>query len=676
MGRRRKGGVSQKTCRCIVFNAFGLKATTVSAWSEFVRLYTRYYFGRMMLRVVAFFFFVCFALNISAQSSDTIHSIEGVEITAEKMSAFSAGIKIEKIDSTVLSIRQGSNIATLLSETSPISLRSYGPGGISTLSVRGTNSAHSGIFWNGINLNQPNLGMTDLSRISSFEFSDISLQSGGASSLLGSGVIGGSLHLANKMKFSTPTRATLWMSGSDAGKSAGALKISAGNNRLAYVGSSSVEWNRNNFRYQDFSGNNTRLEHALVKSVSTIHEAQYILNSKQRLSAGLWYQQTYREIPPTMTMTSSDQLQSDRAIRSTLQWSYAGKNQSFIVRSAFIDEKEHYKSENLGIDARYHLNTLQSEFEYKRYLNKHYTLGAGITANLVYADVPYYNGVKNQPGGALWMALAYSLSPEGIKAVVNLRQDVTKGYKVPFCPSVHAEVPLTSRISTSFGISRNFRVPTLNDRFWIPGGNPDLKPENSWNFEAGATWDLPELELFQSEISLAFYNLLIDDLIQWVPGNAGIWSPVNVQKVWSRGMELSSKTDWKLAGFKGYFKLGYNYSPSTFRNTIPGENSDTDKQLIYIPVHKVNETFYVVKGAYYAMFSYTLTGKRFVQSDNAKALPSYTTLDFYTGWTFKAEKFSFRLQAEIHNVLNTTYQSVQYYPEPGRTFSLNLLISN
>lgn len=223
----------------------------------------------MVSRVIVFFIFICLGSKISAQRYDTIQTIDVFEIKTDKISSFSAGLKIQKIDSTALSIRQGSSIATLLSEQSPVFVRSYGPGGVSTLSVRGTNSSQSGVFWNGLNLTQPNMGMTDLSRISSFEFSDVSLQSGGASSLMGSGVIGGSLQLSNAMKFSTPTQSSVLLAGSTIGKTTGGVKLNCGNNRLAYSGSLMGEWSPNNFKYTDYSGNRVPLEHALVKSVST-----------------------------------------------------------------------------------------------------------------------------------------------------------------------------------------------------------------------------------------------------------------------------------------------------------------------------------------------------------------------------------------------------------------------
>ncbi|MFN8134854.1 MAG: TonB-dependent receptor [Bacteroidales bacterium] len=629
----------------------------------------------MKLRVAFFSLFLCVVLKISAQVADSTRLLGAVEIKADRISAFATGIKIEKIDTTTLSIRQGASLAMLLNEQTPIILKSNGPSGTSTMSMRGTNSSQSGVFWNGINLQQPNMAMTDLSRISTFEFSDIVIQSGGASALLGSGVIGGSLQLSNKMHYLTPVRVSALMSAGSFGNANGGLKLSAGSKHLAYAGSLSGTWNNNNFKYTDFYGNRVTIDNSLVKSASSVHDLEYLINQHQKLKAAVWYQVTDRQIPPTMTMTSSDQQQWDQAIRSMLQWSYTGMHQSFIVRSAFVDEKEHYQSETANIDAFYHINTLQADFEYKRYLGKRFTLGSGTTAHIIKGEVANYNGIQYQPEGSVWAAFSFSALNQGITAVLNLRQDFSKGYQVPFCPSFSTHFPVSKNVAINFSTSRNFRVPTMNDKYWIPGGNPDLKPESSWNIETGAEFKLHTGGVFSSKINVDLYSLMIENMIQWVPGNAGLWSPQNEQKVWSRGMEISSRSDWKYAGFNGYFRFGYNYTPSTYMEAASGQADIVDKQVIYIPLHKIQETFYFARNACYSLFSFSMTGKRYVQSDNSSSLPAYSLFDVYAGTILKSRKTSFRLQAEIHNVLNTEYQSIQYYPEQGRSFIISLLIT-
>ena len=34
-------------------------------------------------------------------------------------------------------------------------------------------------------------------------------------------------------------------------------------------------------------------------------------------------------------------------------------------------------------------------------------------------------------------------------------------------------------------MARSYRAPTLNERYWVPGGNPALLPEAGWGSEAG-----------------------------------------------------------------------------------------------------------------------------------------------------------------------------------------------
>lgn len=630
----------------------------------------------MKQRVAGIFLFFISAIAVKAQMLDSVQSLAGVEIFAGRKTVFSTGMRIEKFDSTTLSVRQGTSIATLLAEQTAVSIRSYSPGGIATLTLRGTNSTQSGVFWNGINLEQPNMGMTDLSRISSFEFNDITLQSGGASALLGSGVIGGSLHLSNSLKYSTPLISAVMLNIGTAGKIGGAVKISAGSRKAAYTGSLFLERNKNNFWYTDLSGDRVRLDHALAESVSSVHQVEFLLNQQQKLSAGIWYQETDRQIPPTMTMSQSTQHQWDRAVRSSLSWSYTGSNQSFFVRTAYIDEKERYSNKDANIDTLYHLNTYKAEFEYKRSLGTSFSLGSGITGNMVKADVPYYQHIEYQPGGALWLAVAYTDLKSGIRTVLNIRKDVSEGYKVPLSPSLGTEVPLSELFSVHASLSRSFRVPSMNDKYWIPGGNPNLKPEESWNLQAGLDLTLNKSKLFNSKINLDVYALWIDNLIQWVPGEYGIWTAQNVQKVLSRGVEVSSKTDWKYASLKGYFKLGYNFTPSVYKGTSFGETEILGNQLIYIPLHKVQETFFFGWDTYYAMFTYSVTGKRYVQSDNQNSLPAYSLLDAYAGTSMQYKKLSFRLQIECRNIFNASYQSVLYYPEPGRAYSVSLIIIN
>ena len=88
------------------------------------------------------------------------------------------------------------------------------------------------------------------------------------------------------------------------------------------------------------------------------------------------------------------------------------------------------------------------------------------------------------------------------------------------------------RLKASVG--RAFRLPTFNDRFWQPGGNPALRPERAWTADAGffiqGRYGTAEVTAFLSRVR---------DQILWAPTRAGYWAPENARRVRTRGVEAS-----------------------------------------------------------------------------------------------------------------------------------------
>ena len=79
--------------------------------------------------------------------------------------------------------------------TQPIYIKDYGPGGIANLTMRGGSSQQVELFWNGMSINSPTLGLTDVSLVPTAFFSEASVHRGSASLLDGIGGTSGALHL-------------------------------------------------------------------------------------------------------------------------------------------------------------------------------------------------------------------------------------------------------------------------------------------------------------------------------------------------------------------------------------------------------------------------------------------------------------------------------------------------
>jgi vitamin B12 transporter len=107
------------------------------------------------------------------------------------------------------------------------------------------------------------------------------------------------------------------------------------------------------------------------------------------------------------------------------------------------------------------------------------------------------------------------------------------------------------------GYAKGFKAPTLNELFFPPGfgcpafGNPDLKPERSWEVNAGV-----DQELFSDRLSLGvtYFHREVKDLIEGrpIPGDPfGCFRAENVGRARFDGVE------WTL-GFKILSSLTLN----------------------------------------------------------------------------------------------------------------------
>ena len=82
-------------------------------------------------------FFSCCTQSLFAQQKDTL-VLPAAEIVAERPLLFSIGNSTTLLDSAFVATSQGNNLGELLSQQSALFVKTYGAGGSSTLSSRGT----------------------------------------------------------------------------------------------------------------------------------------------------------------------------------------------------------------------------------------------------------------------------------------------------------------------------------------------------------------------------------------------------------------------------------------------------------------------------------------------------------------------------------------------------------
>ena len=206
----------------------------------------------------------------------------------------------------------------------------------------------------------------------------------------------------------------------------------------------------------------------------------------------------------------------------------------------------------------------------------------------------------------------------------------------------------------------DYRVPTVNDLYWpadgYVSGNPDLRSERSTGAEAGLKLNTA---LLFSEACVFWTDS--SDLITWLPGETGVWSPSNVSSSVSRGIEFST---------------GFGTGSTSLRGTVSwiiatDETEDTPREGMLLPYRP--EYTWGVDAETQVMWSVSLKvgltgmGKRFTNRTQTEYLPEYTVVGFSAGRQLSGTT---TVEVGVRNAFNTEYQETNGFPGQGRTFRM------
>src|SRR5690606_4543896 len=129
--------------------------------------------------------------------------------------------------------------------------------------------------------------------------------------------------------------------------------------------------------------------------------------------------------------------------------------------------------------------------------------------------------------------------------------------------------------------SRNYRVPTLNDLNWRPGGNAALKPEEGFTTEAGIR-NQGGKDRWSWVASLTGYTRQVNQWIMWLPPvdkDRPFWAPVNVARVTSRGLEWRARGVWTSGRWKLQGDFGMDLTWSVFDEPVPDLKIERGDQM-------------------------------------------------------------------------------------------------
>jgi outer membrane receptor protein involved in Fe transport len=293
---------------------------------------------------------------------------------------------------------------------------------------------------------------------------------------------------------------------------------------------------------------------------------------------------------------------------------------------------------------------------------------------VVSADTVAKTGYREKQNALSWMVAMRRNFGERLNLNLILRHENVDGKTMPVVPFFGFDFLLLKEnpLILKGNVARNFRRPALNDLFWQPGGNPNLKVEDGFGFELGLLYQF-EWQNQQIETEVTAFRNDIKNWIIWLPGYKGYWEPQNISNVLTGGIEANLIIKGALGKVGYHFTGNYAFTRAiNYGDPLVWGDRSYGKQLVYIPVHSGNFMAAVKWRDYFISFQHNAYSERFTTSSNDVALRHrlhpYFMNDMIFGREFEAGGMSFSAELKVYNIFDESYRSVLYRPMPGRNF--------
>lgn len=619
-------------------------------------------------------------LSFAQQGRDSITvSLSEVNVKASAQ----RGISYQRFDSARLAESKNINLQQFLQENSTIQLKSYGTSGSSLMSIRGANAGHSKITWNGMALTSPMLNVTDLSILQMSNIDELSIVRAGSSAAEGNGALAGIVALktntpqSNSVQFSTQAN-TLQNFNNQ-------LQINLQNGK--WSSASSVFWvaNNNKFQYANRAEFGSPIQDQINSETQQVGFTQQFglrqgINQWRLLT---WYQESDRDLSPAMFNRNTAHYQMDKSWRNLLQFERVLERRNFETQIAYTREQLRYVHRYYnGGEPQVVFNT-NSYFDAVQFQGNYTETRSNwdhilkLNYNFEGADVPEYGSYQQRQRFSVASILNGRFGQYANAQFANRYEysgsenlwahSLSLGHK-GFVPGLEMEI----------AISKNYSIPGLNDLYWVPGGNPNLKSEKSYEIDYRVKHHF-QRKNFKHNVQLNAYYAIVNDWILWKPSNFdnAIWTAQNIAKVQLSGFEWEQDAMLQINAFHSItanFSYAYNQAIDLVGDGLSDQSKG--KQLIYVPLEKYAAQFKYGFRKSSLTFKMHHVSHRYTSTDNLLFLPSYQLFDLRLSHKLAVNKQQFNLSIYCDNLLDTSYESIPFQAMPARVIGLSISYMN
>lgn len=562
-----------------------------------------------------------------------------VTATAESESVAEVPVSVTVVPHSELEDRQAVEALTAL-ETVPglATTRSGSPGKVASLFTRGTNSNHTLVLWNGVELNDPYLGGFDLSTLSLDGAERLEIARGPFSALYGSSAVGGVVQVVTRRsgrtlsaRLEAGSRDLLRVGASAGGALGGARVEVAGHVRR---GDGEVD---NDFWDGD----------ELVASLDAGGDRGWrggLLARAIRSEIGIPFD--YAGVATPERRQHADALSLALPFgwgseRVEVETQVAGTRTDLEV----ADPGDPFAASRAEAER----GQARASVRWQAGPGWHWTVGGEWERASVDSSSAFGPALRGE-SERVWAAFAqasYAGGPLRVDAGVRRDEQDAFGGETSFRAAAALAIGASSRLRAAYGES--FRAPSLADLYYPGFSNPELRPELGTSYElafetGGGPW----------RATVALFRNDLDGLIEF---DFSTSRPQNLGRARAQGIEaeLAYRNDRFEARWSGTW--------------LDAEDRATGDRLLRRPDESTSLLLYVRPGEWTLGAIGRYVGDRIDFGD--VPLSSYATLDLTA-----ARRLGERFEpfARVENVTDERYEEAAGFPAPRRGFVAGCLL--
>jgi len=649
-------------------------------------------------------------------NNDDVQRLREVIVVA-KRPIKNIGVQKTTVDSAALKENISLSMADILTFNSPLFVKSYGRATLSTVSFRGTSPSHTQVTWNGMKINNPMLGMTDFSTIPAYFVDRASLlhgtssvneTGGGLGGLIALGTIPdiedgfGTQYVQGIGSFSTFDEFGRFTFGNDKWKTSTRVVFSSSPNDYKYVNRDKKENiydDDHNIigRYYPTERNRS----ASFKDLHILQEVYYSPRAGDRIGLNAWYVNSNRELPMTTTDYGDERdfenRQREQTFRGIVSWNHYRPTWRTALRGGYVhtwmayDYRREVSDGNMMTmtHSRSKINTVYGQFNGEYTPRRNISLSADIAAHQHFVRsedraVTIQDGDREIIGYdrsriELSASLAARWQPtSALGASLVMREEMSGNTWAPVIPALFVDYIIwqPANIMVKASATRNHRFPSLNDMYFVPGGNPDLRSETGWTYDAGISFGFGANRPapFTLGGSVTWFDSYIDDWIMWLPTTKGFFTPRNVKKVRAYGIETALNLSFEPArGWIIDINSTYSWTPSINRGPkMSPADISVGRQLPYVPRHSSAIVGRLAWRTWAFTYKWAYYSERFTQSSNQQTLGGRLPAYFMSNVSLSKDLYfrpgNVQLKLAVNNLFDEEYLSVLSRPMPGINF--------